>query len=135
MPVVAAIVKRADRYLVGLRPAGERHEGLWEFPGGKVRPGESFLDALDRELQEELGVAVSEIAEPLFSALDSDSAFVIHFVPTTIVGDPRCIEHPEIRWVRESEFTELQLAPPDTRFVALKFGDGRGSVHPPSFLP
>lgn len=128
MPVVAAIVKRADRYLVGLRPAGKRHEGLWEFPGGKVRPGESFLDALGRELQEELGVAVSEIAEPLFSALDSDSAFVIHFVPTTIVGDPRCIEHPELGWVREGELAALSLAPADMRFVVRQFGHGKGSA-------
>jgi len=128
VPVVAAIVKRADRYLLGLRPAGKRHEGLWEFPGGKVRPGESFLDALDRELQEELGVAVSGVAEPLFSALDSDSAFVIYFVPTTIVGDPRCIEHAEIRWVQERELAEIPLAPADTRFVVRQFGDGNGSV-------
>lgn len=125
VPVVAAVVKRGGRYLVGLRPAGKRHGGLWEFPGGKVGPGESLLEALDRELQEELGVAVSEIAEPLFSTLDSDSAFVIHFVPTTIVGDPQCIEHPEIRWVKESELKEMPLAPADTKFVVRQFGDVR----------
>ncbi|GMR13536.1 MAG: 8-oxo-dGTP diphosphatase MutT [Gemmatimonadota bacterium] len=128
VPVVAAIVSRADCYLVALRPAGKRHGGLWEFPGGKVRPGESFLEALDRELREELGVTVSEIAEPLFSAQDSDSAFVIHFVPTTIVGDPQCVEHPEIRWVRESELAEMPLAPADTQFVTEQFGDGKSSA-------
>lgn len=72
-------------------------------------------------------MAVSEIAEPLFSTLDPDSAFLIHFVPTTIVGDPRCIEHPEIRWVRESELAEMALAPADMRFVTVRFGDGKGS--------
>ncbi|MCK7504065.1 MAG: NUDIX domain-containing protein [Desulfobacterales bacterium] len=54
--VIAAVIRRDGRYLVGRRPDGKRHGGLWEFPGGKVDPGESRLEAAHRELGEELGM-------------------------------------------------------------------------------
>ena len=67
MPVVAvALTDRTGRVLVAQRPPGKEHAGLWEFPGGKVEPGESPEAALVRELREELGVTVDPSAlEPL----------------------------------------------------------------------
>lgn len=57
--VVAAVIYRADgRFLLTQRPAGKVYEGYWEFPGGKVEPGESAAAALARELHEELGIEV-----------------------------------------------------------------------------
>jgi len=57
--VVAAVIYRADgRFLLAQRPAGKVYEGYWEFPGGKVEPGESAAAALTRELHEELGIEV-----------------------------------------------------------------------------
>jgi 8-oxo-dGTP diphosphatase len=50
--VLAAVVRRGDRYLVARRPAHKRHGGMWEFPGGKVEDGESTDQALQREVEE-----------------------------------------------------------------------------------
>jgi 8-oxo-dGTP diphosphatase len=59
MRVVAGILRDgAGRVLLAKRPTGKPHEGLWEFPGGKVEPGESDHEALRRELSEELGITV-----------------------------------------------------------------------------
>ena len=54
--VVAAVIERDGQVLIGQRPAGKRHGLKWEFPGGKVEPGEAPEDALRRELEEELGI-------------------------------------------------------------------------------
>ena len=56
--VIAAVIQRGDKYLLGQRPEFKRHGGLWEFPGGKVHDGESRLEAIRRELAEELALKV-----------------------------------------------------------------------------
>ena len=57
--VVAAVVRRRDEILVTRRPDRADRRGQWEFPGGKVEPGESEADALRREIREELGCAIT----------------------------------------------------------------------------
>ncbi len=59
VPVVAAIIWNGPRFLAAERPPGKVQSGLWEFPGGKVHPGEGLEDALRRELDEELGIVPS----------------------------------------------------------------------------
>ena len=54
--VVAGVLEREGRFLIGQRMEGDRHALKWEFPGGKVEPGETPKDALKRELREELGI-------------------------------------------------------------------------------
>ncbi|NUS98780.1 MAG: NUDIX domain-containing protein [Gemmatimonadaceae bacterium] len=115
--VLAAVIKRADRYIIRKRPPHKRHGNLWEFPGGKLEPDESLLDAANRELQEELGVAAVKVGEPLVSFADPGSPFVIEFVPTEIRGDPTCVEHSELRWATLHEIQSLPLAPTDRQFV------------------
>jgi len=62
MEVVAAVIQRPDgRFLLGQRPAGKVYAGYWEFPGGKIEPGEAAADALRRELDEELGIAADRV--------------------------------------------------------------------------
>lgn len=117
IPVLAAVIYRDGRYLVCQRPAHKRHGGLWEFPGGKLEPNESVLDAADRELTEELGVTAIEVGSPLLSVADPGSAFIIEFVPTTISGEPTCLEHSELRWATLRELPDLPLAPSDRKFV------------------
>src|SRR6185369_12661547 len=61
LEVVAAVIQRDDgQFLLGERPSGKVYAGYWEFPGGKVEPGESPLVALGRELNEELGITVEQ---------------------------------------------------------------------------
>ncbi len=116
-PVVAAVVRRDTSYLVALRPDAKRHGGLWEFPGGKVRDGESTKDALQRELGEELGIAVTGTGALLFQARDPGSPYLVRFFETTIEGEPRALEHTEVRWASRPELADLSLAPADARFV------------------
>lgn len=82
--VSAAILRRGDEILLTRRPPGTHLEGLWEFPGGKIEPGESPEEAVRRELFEELGIAAGSL-EPY--------AFVFHAYPErrvlllTFLGD------------------------------------------------
>lgn len=115
--MVAAVVERDGTYLLALRPRHKRHGGLWEFPGGKVAPGESDADALERELAEELGVEVGAVGAPLFSRRDRGTPFSIRFLRVEIQGEPRAHEHDEVRWVPAAELGELPLAPVDRIFV------------------
>ena len=93
--VIAAVVESSGRWLVGRRPVEKRHGGLWEFPGGKVHPGESALEAARRELDEELSLDAVAVGRTLFTARDEGSPFVIDFVEVTAIGDPTPHEHSE----------------------------------------
>jgi 8-oxo-dGTP diphosphatase len=117
IPVLAAVIRRDDRYLVGRRPREKRHGGLWEFPGGKVLEGESMLDAAARELDEELGLAVVSLGRRLFTVEDAGSPFVIEFYETDASGSPRALEHTELGWFTVAELAGMDLAPADARFV------------------
>ena len=116
--VVAAVIQRGDKYLLGQRPESKRHGGLWEFPGGKVRDGESRLEAIRRELAEELALKVVRIERLLFSVVDKGSPYVIEFVETIIEGTPIPYEHSEIAWLTIGELDELRLAPADAALAA-----------------
>lgn len=115
--VLAAVITHEDRYLICQRPLNKRHGGLWEFPGGKVEPGESLLDAANRELTEELNVAAISVGDPIFSVHDEGSPFVINFVPSEIAGVPICLEHADVRWASLEDIQHLDLAPSDRQFV------------------
>lgn len=115
IPVVAAVIHKEDCILVAKRPKHKRHGGLWEFPGGKVLEGESVLDAVSRELLEELGVATVSVGEVIFAKEDGE--FLIQFVETQIDGEPESIEHSEIRWVRLDALKKMKMAPTDETFV------------------
>ena len=115
--VLAAVIERNDTYLVCQRPGHKRHGSLWEFPGGKLELGETYLEAARRELAEELAVDVLAVGAPLFSIADPGSEFLIEFVPTTISGDPRCLEHIALRWMSLADLPSLPLAPSDRSFV------------------
>ena len=124
IPVVAAVVQRASGYLVCRRPAHKRHGGLWEFPGGKVREGETHSDAIRRELLEELELEAVTVGGVLFTASDEGAPFVIDFVHTVARGIAVLHEHSELGWFTAEELVGLALAPADARFVASLAGRG-----------
>ncbi len=115
--VTAAVIERAGRYLLGQRQSGKRHGGLWEFPGGKLLPGESIEGALVRELEEELGLAVEAVGRVLGRVRDPGSPFEVAFVQVTATGVPRAIEHAEGAWFDAEAVARLALAPADRQFV------------------
>ena len=124
--IAAAVIKRDGRFLLGRRPPGKRHGGLWEFPGGKLLEGESVAQAIARELFEELGLEVDHIGPILFSATDPESSFEICFIETSAHGDPSPREHTELIWADLRSDLPSELAPADKRFVTEWLG-GRES--------
>lgn len=115
--VVAAVIRREDRYLLGKRPLPKRHGGLWEFPGGKIHDGESTFEAARRELAEELALEAAAEGATLHTAGDGDAPFLIHFVEIETRGEPTPLEHDEVGWFTVHELARLPLAPADASFV------------------
>jgi len=121
--VVAALIERGGRLLLGLRPAEKRHGGLWEFPGGKLDGAETAAEAAHRELKEELSLEVTAVGERLTTIQDEGSPFVIEFYRVVAEGEPEAIEHEEVRWFRLDELGEYSLAPADTAFATWLVAD------------
>jgi 8-oxo-dGTP diphosphatase len=117
IPVVAAVMEKDGSYLICRRPLEKRHGGLWEFPGGKLLPGESAFDGTSRELKEELALKVTALGDALLSIQDPDSEFVIMFYPVEASGEPILLEHLELRWVEPDALLDFDLAPTDRRFA------------------
>ena len=115
--VIAAVLARGERLLVCQRPPHKRHGGLWEFPGGKVEPGESDADAARRELREELGLELECAGDAEVEIPDDGSHFLIAFVPVRARGEPICHEHTALAWGTAAELARLPLAPSDRRYV------------------
>ena len=117
--VLAAVIERDGRWLLGRRPEGKRHAGQWEFPGGKVEPGESDHDALGRELREELGLVLVSVGAVRCVRRDGDSPFEITFVDVVAEGTPVAHEHAALAWVAADELATYALAPSDRACAAV----------------
>jgi 8-oxo-dGTP diphosphatase len=117
IPVVAAVIRRGNRFLLALRRQEKRHGGCWEFPGGKLGEGETEREALSRELREELGVVLTGVGDCLFTAMDPGSPFRVRFWETRVEGEPEPLEHSEVRWTTVEEAEGLPLAPADASFL------------------
>lgn len=105
--VAAALIDPDGRVLIAERPPGKAMAGLWEFPGGKIEPGETPEAALIRELNEELGIAVKAAClAPLTFASHSYAQFHL-LMPLYLCrrweGTPAPREHRAIKWIRPRE--------------------------------
>lgn len=126
--VVGAVIERSGTVLCARRGPGGETGGLWEFPGGKVEPGETPEDALRREIAEELGCRV-RVAGPVATTrhpyAHADIVLTTFWCELTS-GEPRAGEHAEIAWVRPDELAGLAWAPADVpaaQAVAAALGD------------
>lgn len=124
IPVVAAVLTRADgRVLVQRRPAGKPLPGLWEFPGGRIEPGENPEAALARELAEELGIVVERSAlEPLIFASEpqADKHLLLLFYRCRAwAGEPEPRHAEALRWATPAELVDLPMPGPDRPALAL----------------
>ena len=118
--IVAAVIVIDGRVLACERSAPPEVAGRWEFPGGKVEPGESDAQALARECAEELGVRVEVGARvgPDVS-LAHGRAVLRVFAVTLVDGDvPRAIEHTAMRWLGPDELDSVAWLPADRPIVA-----------------
>lgn len=113
--VVAAIIEKNGKILICRRAENKTRALKWEFPGGKIEPGETPEQAVLRECREELDVDLcvkGEFMRVLHSYPDIEIQLTVF--RTAIIGsDPRCIEHKEIRFVYPSELADFELCPAD----------------------
>ena len=118
--VVAAVIEQDDRFFLTRRHAGTHLEGLWEFPGGKVDPGESHPDALRREIREELDADV-DVQELLFDITHEypDRTVALYFYRCSLQGEPRPLLGQEMRWVERGELRSLGFPPADAELITL----------------
>ncbi len=118
-----ALVDPDGRVLIAQRPAGKQMGGLWEFPGGKIEPGERPEEALIRELSEELGITVKEACLAPFSFASHSYADFHLLMPLYICrrweGTPQAHEHAAIKWVRPKDLTNYPMPPADVPLVPM----------------
>ena len=117
--VVAGALVRGREVLLAQRPAGAHLGGLWEFPGGKVEPGESARAALSRELVEEIGVDVRS-AERLYEhthTYPEKSVRLDIWCVTEWLGEPQSVEGQPLAWVDVSELPDWPLPEADAPAV------------------
>lgn len=126
VPVVCAVIERNGYMLVAQRPPHKLLPLKWEFPGGKVEPGESPAAAIVREIREELGCEVS-ITRALQPFIHDYKTVVIEMIPFTCVlapesAEPHPHEHVAIAWVSPTEMRSYDLAAADWPVVAALSG-------------
>ena len=120
--VACALVDADRRVLIAQRPQGKAMAGLWEFPGGKIEPGETPEMALIRELDEELGVATQTAClAPLSFASHSYENFHL-LMPLYVCrkwqGVPEPREHIALKWVRPPALRDYAMPPADEPLIA-----------------
>jgi 8-oxo-dGTP diphosphatase len=117
-----ALVDVDGRILIAQRPEGKSLAGLWEFPGGKVEPGETPEACLVRELREELDIEVSQacLAPFVFAshAYDSFHLLMPLWLCRRWTGAPRAVEHQALAWVKPQRLADYPMPPADEPLVA-----------------
>ncbi len=120
--VACALIDVDNRVLIAQRPADKEMGGLWEFPGGKIEPGETPDAAIIREMREELGI---EIKQPCLAPLTfaSHSYEKFHLLMPLFIcrrwqGDVVAKEHQSLKWVRANRLRDYEMPPADEPLIA-----------------
>ena len=121
--VAVALVDVDGRVLIAQRPEGKSMAGLWEFPGGKVEPGETPEHALIRELQEEIGIDVTEncLAPFTFASHRYDDFHLLMPLYVCRVWDGAVVarEGQMLKWVRPLDLKDYPMSPADIPLIAM----------------
>ena len=116
--VVAAIIQHEGKILATQRGYGDFKDG-WEFPGGKMEPGETMQQAIIREIQEELGVTISPTK--LVTTVEYDYPtfhLTMHCLLSTVVeGEIKLIEHEDAKWLTKETLDSVEWLPADIEVV------------------
>ena len=119
--VVAAIIKKNGSYFIAQRNK-EKYMGLkWEFPGGKVDPGETLIEALSREIHEELNINIrvhEKLAQEKYK--DNEINIVLHYFLCSIIdGTIKLNEHEAMEWVEKKDFNKYDFVAGDGNITSL----------------
>ena len=118
--VAAVIFNGSGRVLIAERPAGKHMAGRWEFPGGKVAPGEAEEAALRRELAEELGIEVMA-AQPMMRLTHrypDREVELSMWVVERYRGEPQALDGQRLKWVQRAQLAVEDILEADRPFVA-----------------
>jgi mutator protein MutT len=118
--VVAAVIERDGAYLVTRRQPGVHLAGMWEFPGGKVHDGETQVDALKREIREELDAEV-DVYDLVFATRHAypDIAVALYFYRCALQGTPQPLLGQEMLWVPRAQLKTLGFPPADEELITI----------------
>ena len=119
--VAAAVIDLAGRVLIAQRPPGKHLAGGWEFPGGKLEPGEDRRLGLARELREELGITLLGTPRPLIRvrhAYDFGEVLIDMWVVRQYAGEPQGFDGQALRWCTQDALELVELLPADGPIVA-----------------
>lgn len=118
--VVAAVIERNGTFLVTRRLENVHLAGMWEFPGGKLDPGESHVAALKRELLEELDADI-DVGELLLQTTHTykELQVVLFFYACALRGAPVALLGQDMRWVDRRELSELGFPEADAELIRL----------------
>lgn len=126
--VVAGVIVRSGRVLIGQRRSTDRHPFKWEFPGGKIEDGESPADALRRELREELGIEAvigPEVARYQHKYPNRPTFLLLFHRVESFSGEPRNLCFEQIVWELPGNLPSYDFLEGDVEFVR-KLAEGRG---------
>jgi 8-oxo-dGTP diphosphatase len=121
MVVVAAVIEREEQILIGQRKRTANHALKWEFPGGKVEPGEDHRTALARELREELGIEATigdEMDRYEVQYGEGPLTQLLFFRVVDFRGEPQNLDFEQIVWTPRSRLKEYDFLEGDLRFIA-----------------
>ena len=121
MIVVAAVIEQNGKILVCQRRRGARHEFKWEFPGGKVEPGEDLRSALERELREELTIEAeigTELSRYQHSYAGKFPILLVFYGVTRFVGTPKNVVFETIEWSSAADLLNYDFLDGDLDFVS-----------------
>ncbi len=117
--VVAAVIKKNNKYLITQRNRNKHFAFHWEFPGGKVNKGESFEKALKREILEELSININIIMKIASEKFKDEiiNVNVHYFLCEKLEEDIILSEHEDMKWVLKKDLHNFKLAPGDSKIV------------------
>jgi len=118
--VCAAVIVHQGKILLAQRPADKRQGGFWEFPGGKIEPGESPHASLIREIKEELSIdiTVGPVLETVYHHYEWGSVLIIAFLCRWLRGEIQHLEVADHHWVTADQFADYAILEADQPILA-----------------
>ncbi len=116
IPVLAAIIEDdRGRVLLAQRREELTQGALWEFPGGKIQPGETPENGLKREIAEELGldIEIQDIFAATNHSYQNKNIFLVAYRAKYLAGQPRLTDHQSVEWVEKDRLLQYPLSPAD----------------------